>query len=92
MGNFYVNYTIHSKDNSGVVNALKKRNAFVTQCKNDSIVVFDEASDSQDPDLIRNLGKQLSKALNSAVLAVLNHDDDILWYVLFDKGDSIDEY
>ena len=92
MGNFYVNYTIHSKDNSGVVNALNNRNAYVTQCKNDSIVVFDEASDSQDPDLIRSLGKQLSKALNTAVLAVLNHDDDILWYVLFDKGNSIDEY
>lgn len=92
MGNFYVNYTIHSTDHPGAVKALEGRNAFVTLGKNDSIVVFDEASDSQDPDLVTKLGQQLSKNLDSAVLAVLNHDDDILWYVLFEKGKCIDEY
>jgi len=92
MGNFYVNYTIHSKDQPGVINALNGRNAFVTPSKNGSIVVFDEASDSQDPDLITKLGEQLSKSLDAAVLVVLNHDDDILWYSLFEKGKCIDEY
>lgn len=92
MGNFYVNYTIHSADHLRVVKALEGRNAFVTPNKNGAIVVFDEASDSQDQDLVKKLGERLSKSLGSAVLAVLNHDDDILWCALFEKGECTDEY
>jgi hypothetical protein len=92
MGNFYVNYTIRSTDKSRVIESLSGRNAFVTPPKNGALVVFDEASDSQDHNAIRDLGKKLSKNLGVSVLAVLNHDDDILSYSLFEDGECTDEY
>ena len=92
MGNFYVNYTIRTTNHAKVINALAGRNAFVTPPRNGAVVVFDETSDSQDQDLVRELGKKLSRELGEAVLAVLNHDDDIFWYALFKKGKCTDEY
>src|SRR5262249_17129810 len=34
----------------------------------------------------------LSTQLKCHVFVVLNHDDDILWYALYDQGDLVDEY
>lgn len=79
MGNFYVNYTVRSEDQATVVKALAGRNAFITPPSKGAIVVFDEAADSQDPDVIMAPGVHLSRELGSPVLAVLNHDDDILF-------------
>lgn len=92
MGNFYVNYTIRSTDQAQTIKALSGRNAFVTSPNKGALVVFDEESDSQDQGTIRELGKKLSKMLGAPVLAVLNHDDDILWYSLFENGECTDEY
>ena len=38
------------------------------------------------------LGTRLSLEFGCPVLAVLNHDDDILWYQLFENGKLADEY
>ncbi len=92
MGNFYVNYTIRSTDQSKAIKALSGRNAFVTSPKEGALVVFDEASDTQDKAIILDLGTMLSQSLGASVLAVLNHDDDVLWYGLFEKGECTDEY
>ena len=57
-----------------------------------TVVVFDEASDSQDTQILSDLAKVLSSSLNSTILAVLNHDDDVLWYRLYVGGFLQDEY
>lgn len=92
MGSFYVNYTVRSTDQLRVAKALAGRNAFVTAPANGALVVFDEAADSQDQATVMELGKLLSSKLDAPVLAVLNHDDDIFWYGLFEKGECTDEY
>lgn len=92
MGNFYVNYTIRTEDQSRVVQALAGRNAFVTAPLWGALVVYDEAADSQEQETVMELGRLLSSQLDAPVLAVLNHDDDILWYGLFEKGECTDEY
>jgi len=92
MGNFYVNYTVRTDDQAAIIKALAGRNAFLTSANKGAIVVFDEAADSQDVDVVMALGVHLSRELGCPVLAVLNHDDDILWYGLFEKGRCIDEY
>ena len=53
---------------------------------NDTFVVFDSQSDQQDEKIISALGQMLSGQLNCSMLAILNHDDDILWYQLYSGG------
>jgi hypothetical protein len=92
MGNFYVSHTLRGTSQRDVAEALTGRLAVITPPRNDSIVVFDRDSDMQDPKVISDLGGRLSRALNCPVLAVLNHDDDVLWYWLFEQGELVDEY
>lgn len=92
MGNFYTNFTLRGPSQQAVAAALAGRSAFITPEQNGCVVVFDEQSDEQDTQVIAALGGELSQKLNCAVLAVLNHDDDILWYQLYERGQLVDEY
>lgn len=92
MGAFYVNYTVKLADQKSVAKALSGRKAFVSPEWNGFTVVFDAQSDDQDQDAIAKLAGQLSASLQSAVLALLNHDSDILWYQLYESGALTDQY
>ena len=92
MGNFYTNYTLRGPSQAEVANALTGRRARITSARNGCIVVFDEASDSQDTAIISGLASKLSAEFCCSVLAILNHDDDILWYQLYARGDLLDKY
>lgn len=92
MGNFYTNYTLRGPSQEAVAAALAGRSAIVTPEQDGCVVVCDEKSDEQDQEIITELAGQLSSEFGCPVLAVLNHDDDILWYQLFLKGKLADEY
>ena len=92
MGNFYVNYTIRAADRQKLAEAFKGRNAILTPEKNNCIVAADETSDDQDQETISELAQTISQKFKCPVIAVLNHDDDILWYQLYDAGELVDEY
>jgi hypothetical protein len=94
MGNFYTNFTLKTSDAVGVVATLKKasRSALVSPAADGYVVVFDEAADQQDTDAIEEVGILLSGQRSCPVLAILNHDDDILCYWLFNDGQRIDAY
>ncbi|MGZ4962640.1 MAG: hypothetical protein ACXWC8_08815 [Limisphaerales bacterium] len=92
VGNFYVNHTVRGATAEAVAKALKGRTAIIAPADNDCVVVFDAECDTQDQAIIAEVGEKLSSELGATVLSVLNHDDDILWYQLFEKGKVIDEY
>lgn len=92
MGNFYTNYTLRGPSQQEVAKAFQGRNAVVTPERNGYVVVFDEQSDDQDQEQIAALGAKLSLLFRCPVLAILNHDDDILWYQLYESGTLTDEY
>lgn len=92
MGNFYVNYTLRGVTQEAVAKALAGRKCIVTPPANDTVVVFDQESDNQDQKVISSLATKLSRTLRCPLLAVLNHDDDILWYQLYRDGKLEDEY
>jgi hypothetical protein len=92
MGAFYTNYTLRGVSQRAVAKALAGREALISREQNGCVVVFDKLSDAQDQAQIASLASDLSKSLNCAVLALLDHDDDILWYRLYEAGKLSDEY
>ena len=92
MGNFYVNYTLRGPGQIEVADALSGHSAIVTPSQLGCVVAFDEESEMQDESIIAKLALQLSFELHCPVLAVLNHDDDILCYWLYNNGELLDRY
>src|SRR4051812_12651514 len=92
MGNFYVNYTIRATNRDEIAKAFQGRNALLTPEKNGCVVAVDEISDEQNQEVISEVAANISKRFKCPVLAVLNHEDDILWYQLYESGELLDEY
>jgi hypothetical protein len=94
VGNFYTNITLRSQDTDRITRALAEqhRTAFVAEPHGAFSVVYDEASEEQDPQVLDEAARRLSARLDCAALAVVNHDDDVLWLGLYDRGQLLDEY
>ncbi|WP_165252606.1 hypothetical protein [Paludisphaera soli] len=94
MGNFYVNFSVKGADPRKVAEALARagRRAIVTPSRGGFVVVYDEEADTQATAPILAVGAALSRDLDARVLAVLNHDDDVLDYWLFADGEIADSY
>lgn len=92
MGNFYTNYTLRGVTPQAVAAALAGRACVVTPAVRDTVVVFDKESDEQNLKTLSSLASELSAKLSCPVLAMLNHDDDLLWYQLYSNGSLQDEY
>lgn len=92
MGNFYTNYTLRGPSPQAVVERLTGRRTIVTREERGCVVVFDQESEEQDGHVIAQFAAFLSREFGCPVLAVLNHDDDILWYQLYLEGVLEDEY
>jgi hypothetical protein len=94
VGNFYTNITLRSGDTDRIVKSLTelRRTALVALPSDGFSVVYDEASEEQDPQVIDEAVSHLSARLGCAALAVVNHDDDFLWFGLYERGKIVDEY
>lgn len=92
MGNFYTNVTVKAEFDS-VVSVLRsrERRAYVAS-SHGMVVVVDREADMQDIDVLASLALTLSAALSAPTLAVLNHDDDVLLFGLYDNGSLVMEY
>src|SRR5688572_11505292 len=94
MGSFYTNITLGTTDIDRVEAAMRqaRRAALIAPPDEKCTVVFDEASEKQDIEILGALAMHLSRACSCPALAVLNHDDDVLVYLLYDAGELVDEY
>jgi len=94
VGNFYTNITLRSRDTDRIVTSLTelRRPALVAPPSDGFSVVYDRASEDQDPKVIDEAARHLSARLECAALAVVNHDDDVLWLGLYERGKVVDEY
>ena len=94
MGNFYCNTLLRGAGQKDVVEELRrlKRTAFVSGDVQGYVLVCDKGCDSQDEREVLKLGTSFSHRFSGPVFSVLNHDDDILLYWLFDKGEVADRY
>jgi hypothetical protein len=94
MGSFYTNITVKTADTDGIAVAIRQagRTAFIAPPENGATVVFDEASEDQDLEILKTLALHLARTCKCPTLGILNHDDDVLVYVLYDGGKLVDEY
>jgi hypothetical protein len=93
LGNFYTNFAVHGADPHQVTMSLRSRgrSAYVCPTTNGTTMVYDEGTEGQDQAEIADLGTALSGDLDGQVLAFLNHDD-VLRYWLFRGSAFVDEY
>lgn len=94
MSTFYTNFAVSLSNQKAVIQAIRaqKRDAYVSEPFGNYIFVYERESDSQDDSIIKEVGSALSKRLSTPVLAVMNHDDDVICYWLFVGGEVADSY
>ena len=94
MGSFYTNITVKGAFQQELADFIQAqgRIAYVSNTVRGYTVVFDEKCEEQDTRVLAKLASKLSKKLRCRALAVLNHDDDILLYQLYENGKLADEY
>ena len=93
MGNFYANLAMRGVDPDRVASVLEshERTAFIATV-GDSAFIYDERCDAQDLSESRTLARIVARELGISVLAVSNHDDDVLWIALADQRGAVDVY
>ena len=93
MGNFYTNITLRAATQERVAQAVAGRTCYVSRELDGHVIVADERCDEQLTPELTALAEQLSSGLGVRAVAVMNHDDDVLWLQFFDRGSSLgDEY
>jgi hypothetical protein len=94
VGNLYTNVTTRGPVQQELAELLRHlgRRAFVTPTTNGFSVTCDRECENQNTDLLSSLAMTVSTELKCPAWAVLNHDDDVLWYQLFENGTLVDAY
>jgi hypothetical protein len=92
LGSFYTNHTVRGPSQKQLLEWLHDRPAFVSKSEGGLSVVLDAECEDQDGQVLADLASAISKEFSCHVLAVLNHDDDVLYFELYVNGDKIDEY
>jgi len=94
VGNSYTNVTVRGAAQPALIEVLRElgRRAIVTPAVNGFTTVCDKESESQDHHIVGSVALTLSARLQCPTWAILNHDDDVLWYQLYDCGELADEY
>jgi hypothetical protein len=95
MGASFTNYHVRKADAAACAKALTtliSSRALVTDSKDGWTTVYDERSDSQDLEVLRELAKGISLKLKTAVIATMVHDSDIFVYLIYERGKLIDQF
>lgn len=94
MGNFYTNITLRTTERQAIVEYMRShgRSCFVSPTYRGFTSVYDRLCDEQDVNELEGLASELSMKFSCTTLAVLNHDDDILWIGVARNGEWITTY
>lgn len=94
MGHFYTNITLAGPTQPRLAEVLRRLewHAYVSPTVGGVTTVFEFASESQQLDVIKDLATDLSDAFDCPALAVVNHDDSVLYFWLYESGKLTAEY
>ena len=92
MGSFYTNVTLARPAAAAVAELTALgRDAYVADA-GEACVVYDRQCEEQDTQVLSALAEHLATRLDTRALAVLNHDDDVLWFQLYAGANLVAEY
>jgi len=94
VGRFYTNVTVRGPEQAQVAEAVRaaRYRAWISPTVDGLTVVCESQSESQNLKTWHNVARKLSLVLSCPALAVLNHDDSVLLYALYDSGGLVDQY
>jgi hypothetical protein len=94
MGNFYTNVTLRTTERQAVIERMREegRACFVSSVSRGFTTIYDRLCEAQDLQNLEMLAAELSLRFHCAALAVLNHDDDVLWIGLARDGEWVTTY
>ncbi len=94
MGSFYTNVTLFKVEQRNVADFLaqQKRKAFVSPTAGNFTVVYDQETEDQDTEVLKELAEDLTRQFGCTGLASLVHDSDVYMYWLYENGELIDTY
>jgi hypothetical protein len=93
VGNFYTSITLRGASADRVVQVMTDlgRDAYVFS-DDRTVVVYDRESEEQDTEVLAALAERLATETSCVAFAVLDHDDDVLWFQLYDRDELVAEY
>jgi len=94
MGNFYTNITLRTSERAAVAEHMRAghRSCFISPSRKGFTTVYDRLCENQDVHDIETLAIELSSRFHCTALAVLNHDDSILWVGVIRDGAWLTKY
>jgi len=94
MGNFYTNVTLRTTERQAVIEYMRAqgRPCFVSPILRGFTTIYDRLCEEQDVRDLETLAADLSSQFHCSALAVLNHDDDVLWIGLARDGEWVTTY
>jgi len=94
MGNFYTNVTLRTTQRQALIEHMRThgRACFMSPAQRGFVTVYDRLCEEQDVNDLQALAQDLSSTFHCTALAVLNHDDDVLWLGLTRNGDWLSTY
>lgn len=95
MGAFIVNFQLRcdsQKDAVREARKLLKTSGYISKPRSGWITIYDKEADEQDDAVLHRVARGLSRSLGTACFAFLVHDSDILMYLLYERGQIVDQY
>ncbi len=94
MGNFYTNVTLRTTERQAVIEYMRAqgRPCFISPICRGFTTIYDRLCEEQDVHDLETLATELSSKFRCSALAVLNHDDDVLWIGLARDGEWVTIY
>jgi hypothetical protein len=93
VGNFYTSITLRNAPLDSVVREMRALHRESYVYSNGTLsTVYDREAEKQETSILAALAEHLAGRLRTTAFAVLNHDDDVLWFQLYDGDRLVAEY
>jgi len=94
MGNFYTNVTVRTTERQELIEYMReqRRTCFVSPTSRGFTTIYDRLCEEQDIHDLETLATELSLRFHCTAVAVLNHDDDVLWMGVAHDGNWVTTY
>ncbi|MFN8535392.1 MAG: hypothetical protein U0556_17780 [Dehalococcoidia bacterium] len=88
----FANVSFHTAHDDAVFDLMADEDAFVSSAMLGWVTVYDRLADLGDLSRLADVTVRISGALDCPALAMLVVEGDVFFYLLFERGELVDEY